>query len=246
MTIAAVTAWGQALGTGIVGPYAIPFSLYDQTQLQVLTVVNNVPTLMVLGTDYTFTSFTQDNKGQCASPAITFTSVVAGGTLIVFLLAPAGTQTTQITNYPTFFPAIHEARFDQLAMKTLQLVQWMGKAIKCPDFEQAGATNQTMPAIADRASKVAGWDANGNLTATAAVPAGSVSFSTFGEALAAIASLTALLNLLGLFTVANQGALAGLTPITNGINIAYQQDTGDYWVYNGIVADWIKLAQVTP
>lgn len=163
MTIPATTAWGSATGTGITGPYAIPFPLYSQSHLTVKTVANGVVTTMALGTDYTFTSWTPDNKGQVASPAITFNSVVAGGTLIVFLLTPPGTQLTAITQQSSFFPALHEVEYDLEAQKTLQLLQWAGKTIKAPDQEYAGQTSLDLPPIASRANLFLGFDANGNI-----------------------------------------------------------------------------------
>ena len=171
MTISATTAWGSAMGTGITGPYAIPFSLYNQTDLTVLLVTNNVPTTMALGTDYSFTSWTPDNKGQVASPAITFTNGVAGGTLIVFLLTPPPSQLTSITNQSAYFPALHEARFDQLDQMDLRLLEWAKKTIKAPDQEQGGATSLTLPPVASRYGKVLGFDANGNILMLGVPPA---------------------------------------------------------------------------
>jgi len=163
VTVPANTAWGSAVGTGITGLYSIPFPLYSQTHLTVETVSNNVPTTLNLGTDYTFTSWLPDNKGQVANPQITFTNPVAGGVEIVFLLFPPGTQLTAITNQFEFFPSLHEAEFDLLAQFTLMLLQWSGKSIKAPDWEYAGQTNQTMPPVAVRSLQLAGWDATGNL-----------------------------------------------------------------------------------
>ena len=251
MTISAATAWGSAVGTGITGPYAIPFALYSQTDLSVLTFSNDMVTKLNLGTDYTFTAWSPDNKGYVGSPAITFTNAVAGGVLIVFLLALPGTQNTAISNYAPYFPSLSEMTFDRLAQMTLQLLEWAKKTAKCPDYEQGGTTNQTMPSVADRASKLAGWDGSGNLTAMLAVPSGSVSFTTTGQLIAQIASIAALLQLLGIFVVANQAGLSGISVLPNVLNLAYEQDTGVVWVYNAIdngsgSAGWNKLATVGP
>jgi len=244
--IGATTAWGSAVGSGITGPYAIPFSLYSQAHLTVLLFSSDTVTTQVLGTNYTFTSFVQDTKGQCASPQITFTNAVANGVLIVFLLAPPDTQLLSISNYAQYAPIVLEQAYDLLTQSVLQLREWAGKTAKAPDQEQSGATSQTMPSKADRSSKGAGWDVNGNLVAIVSVPTGSVSFSTLGTAIAGIANLTSLLSTLGIFLPANAGALAALTPISNSLNLAFQLDTNQLFLYNFSSATWNKVTTGGP
>ena len=209
MTVPSNVAWGSAVGTGIIGPYAIPFGLYTQSWLKILTVANNVPSFPVLGTDYTFTSWTPDNKGWVANPQITFTNPVAGGTLIVFLLMPPGTQQTAISNFSPFFPQIHEMTFDQLTQLSLMLLQWAGKSIKAPDWESAGATNLTLPPVAQRASMYPFFDVNGNLTVVSNLSG--ITLSAYMTSLIAAAqSQQALYAFLGIpFYQVNMSSLTG-------------------------------------
>ena len=163
MTVQNYTAWGSADGSGITGPYNIPFPLYSQSHATILLVTNNVPTSPYLGTDYTFTSWSPLPNGQVVAPQITFTADVPNGTEIIFLLTPPGTQETAITNFSDYMPELHEQEFDLLAQKTLQLLQWAGKTIKAPDWEYAGQANLTLAPISVRASMIQSYDANGNL-----------------------------------------------------------------------------------
>ena len=251
MTIAASTAWGNAVGTGITGPYSIPFPLYSQSNLTVLQVDNSTPTAPVittmnLGTDYTFTSWVADNKGQVASPQITFTDAVDSGILIIFLLTMPATQSTAITNFDRFFPASHESTFDQIIQNIDQLKEWSRKSIKAPDYEANSLSDLTLPCVAARASKVVGMDENGNLTMLTSVPAGSVAFSSTGELIAAIASVNALLQLLNIYIVADGTALAAVTPTNGTLNMAYQVDMDQLWKYNFLRAAWEEIATVQP
>lgn len=244
--ISATTAWGSATGTGITGPYAIPFALYSQSHLTVLQVSNGIATVMNLGTDYTFTAWSPDNKGYVASPAITFTVSVAGGVLIIFLLAPPGTQLVSNSNFSTYSPTMQEQQADILDQKTLQLLEWAKKSIKAPDWEANGLCNLTLPPVASRKNLLVGMDNNGNVSMVSAVPAGSVSFTTTGQIIAAIASVTSLLQTLGINIVANLAAVLALVPVSNTVNLAFQLDTSDLWIYNFTSVAWLKLAQVQP
>ena len=251
--IPANTAWGNAVGSGTTGPFAIPFTLYSQSHLTVLQVNVTVPTVPVvttmnLGTDYTFTAWTPDNKGQVQNPAITFTNAVGAGILIIFLLVLPQTQLTAFTSGP-YSPGAAEAADDILTQMCQQLWQWAAKTVRAPDWEAGGATNLIMPPIAIRANKVAGWDVAGNLIATLASNVGTVTFTAFGQTLVGLASLTALLQLLGLYigpaAVANGAALAAIATPQGGW-IAYQTDTGVLWGYNASAAAWNQISWSQP
>jgi len=215
MTIAANTAWGSAIGSGTTGPFAVPFVLYSQTHLQVLQVSNNVPTTMNLGTDYTFTSWNADNKGQVAAPEITFTTAVAGGVLIVFRLVLPGTQLTAISNFSAFYPQLHEQEFDLEDQYSLMLGEWIQKAVKAPDWESSGnGVNLTLPAISARASLVLGFDASGNVAMYAQGAGGAPPFLT-GYAFASLPAVTSFM-----LAMCTDGPIAA---------------------YNTVLGTWVKL-----
>lgn len=214
MTIPANTAWGSAVGSSITGPYSIPFVMYDQTTLGVIEVANGVPSFPQLGTDYNFTSFVLDEKGQCASPQITFTNPVAAGTLIVFLLVMPGTQLTSITNFDQFFPSEHEVTFDQLLQMSLMLNQWAGKSIKAPDYEFAGQANLTLPSIAQRAMNFLFFDNLGNISLVAGVTNISTAITSYmANILAAVTDIKSFWNYLQL---PNQDYLDPTSPAPSG------------------------------
>jgi hypothetical protein len=224
--ISANTAWGTAVGTGIVGPYSISFPLYSQTHLTVLLVTNGSPAIMALGTDYTFTAWIPDAKGQVAAPQITFAVAVTSGVQIVYFLSLPGTQLANISNFSAFFPSVHEAEFDKLDQFSLMLLEWAKKTIKAPDQEQSGSKILTLPPAAARASLLLGFDAQGNV---------SLSIPT-----------TTTLTLTGLpfHLIANDAALAGLPAISS---LALTQDAGVLWFYNPYDGNgWEKVSITLP
>ena len=251
--IPANTAWGNAVGSGTTGPFAIPFTLYSQSHLTVLQVNVTVPTVPVvttmnLGTDYTFTAWTPDNKGQVQNPAITFTNAVGAGILIIFLLVLPQTQLTAFTSGP-YSPGAAEAADDILTQMCQQLWQWAAKTVRAPDWEAAGLAALTLPPVALRANKFLAFDAGGNAVPSSVSSVGSVTFSTYGQALVALASVTALLQSLGLYigpaAVANGAALAAIAAPQGGW-IAYQTDTGVLWGYNASAVAWNQISWSQP
>ena len=202
MTIEATTAWSSSISAGSAGPFNVPFELYSQADLTIEVVINNIPTTQQLGTDYTFTSWLPDNKGEVANPQITFTgtNIPESGAQIVFLLFPLGTQLTAITNNYAFFPALHEMTFDRLCQMSLMLLQWAGKTVKAPDQEYAGQTNQTLPPIANRKSSYMAQDSNGNLTMIASLTPSTVPVSTYWTNILVLTSQIASLTALGFST----------------------------------------------
>ena len=218
MTIGSSAAYGSAVGSGTTGPFNVPFPLYSQADLTILLVTNSIPVTQALGTDYTFTAWSPDTKGQVASPQVTFTNAVGAGVLIVFLLTPAGTQTTAITNFPQFFPSKHEATFDTLTQRSNQLAESAGKSLKAPDFEQAGATDLTIPPVVTRASMLLGFDASGNAT----VSSPGLSFPLY-----------------------TTYAYADLP--TNGTTFAMAWTTDGYFaMFNTLTSAWEKIGRVSP
>lgn len=161
--ISSPTAWGNAVGTGTTGPFAIPFHLYSQTHLTVLMIVSGVLTTLALGTDYNFTpgTWTPDNKGQVAQPEITTTVAIAGGATLIFLLVLPGTQLTAFTSGP-YSPGADEAADDLLTQLGNMLMERVAKSIRAPDQEFSGnGVNMVVPPIANRVSSVLGFDVNG-------------------------------------------------------------------------------------
>lgn len=178
MTISATTSRGDFTANGTTGPYTIPFPLYSQADLKVIVsdASTNIDTVQVLTADYTFTSFTQDNTGQCASPQITFVSAVPSGNHIAVILNPPGTQLTDIKNQGTFFASSHEVEMDKLALKDLSIQNSILGAVRIPLSEDPASFTMTLPRKALRLNQVLATDQNGNLTL--------LSYSTANQVLA--------------------------------------------------------------
>ncbi len=212
------TAWGSAAGTGTTGPFAIPFPLYNQTHLTVLQVLAGMLTIPALGTAYTFTSWSPDNKGQVAAPAITFASAVPGGAVLVFLLMLPGTQLTAYTSGP-YSPGAEEATDDLITQLCNMLMERVAKSVRAPDQEYSGnGVNLTLPPIAIRSSLVLGFDGLGNVAMYAGTGNGIPPIT--GYAFAALPAMT-------IFAIAmcTDGPIAA---------------------YNTVLGKWVKLGMVDP
>ena len=252
--ISANTAWGNAVGTGITGPYSIPFALYSQSHLTVIEVDNTTPTAPVvttmnLGTDYAFTSWLPDTKGFVSAPQITFVATVTAGFLIIFLLTPPGTQLVSNSNFAQYSPTMQEQQADIEDQYSLRINELVSKALRCPNWESSAAVDMTIPSVAIRANKFLAFDVNGKPTMSTVSSIGSVTFTAFGQTLVALASLTSLLQLLGLYigpaSVANGAALAAIATPQGGW-IAYQIDTGSFWAYNASATAWQQIPWSNP
>ncbi len=159
------TAWGSAVGGGTTGPFSIPFPLYNQSHLMVIQVIVGPPivvTTKYLGIDFSFTSWSPDNKGQVADPEITFSANVTGGALLIFALMPPVTQLTQFSAGP-YSPGAEEASEDLATQVMAMLYERVAKSVRAPDYEQSLVNNLVLPAASVRASQVIGFDASGNL-----------------------------------------------------------------------------------
>ena len=249
MTIALTSIRQDYTGSGITGPYTFPFCVFNLADLKVITTdLNGNDTILVLNVDYTVvgikgpTDFSQGGT-------ITLTNALTTGFHLAILSNESGTQPTSIKNNSAYYAYLHENEFDRLSLFDLNMLEKIKKAIVAPDSEPAGTTNQVMPHVAQRANKIAGWDVNGNLTATLLANVGSVSFSVYGLTLVALASVTLLLQSLGLFigpaAVANGAALAAIVNPQGGW-IAYQTDTGVLWGYNAQATAWYQISWSTP
>lgn len=175
--ISAITAWASVVGNGTTGPFSVPFPLYKQSHLKLILDNNGTISTLALGTDYTFSSFVQDNKNQCQSPAITFVNNTIVGATYVFLLNLPLTQLTDISNFSQYFPQLHEQEMDMLDQGTLMMNERINKSIKAPDAESSSQVNFTLPLAALRAGALIGFDAatgNNLVMVTSQIPQANV------------------------------------------------------------------------
>lgn len=246
VTVANQSIRNDYTGSGSTGPFGFSFPLQSISDLKVIqTDLSGVDTTLILTTDYTVVGIKAPTD-YSSGGNVTLTNALTSGFHLALVANENGTQNTSIKNNSQYYASLHENQFDYRAITDLQLLEKVNKAIIAPDSEPAGTTNLTLPNVTQRASKALGFDSLGNVAMIQQVPPGSVAFTGTGITVAQAATLTALLNLLGIFVVADQASLAGLTPVASGFNLAYQQDLGNMWLYNSVAAAWQQIGLATP
>jgi len=161
MTIASQTRTaGPYVGTGLVSAYPFAFRVFASSDLVVVvTATNGVSTTLVLDSDYTVAL----NLDQNTSPGgtITLSHALASGYAMVITSAMPATQGVSLPNGGAFYPEIIEAALDKLtilAQESRTGVAIPGRAMRVP----LGESIADIPRLADRTSRILGFDSSGN------------------------------------------------------------------------------------
>lgn len=143
------------------GAQALPVPFYFLEDAHIKVIKSGSPDLVLTkGTDYTITGATDDDGGTVTTIAGTVADLQAGD-IITIKRDIAITQTVNYV-YNDRFPAeTHERALDKLTMIVQQLKEVTDRSVQFPETEVAG-TGNIMPAAADRAAKLFGFDASGN------------------------------------------------------------------------------------
>ena len=163
MTISSTTVKNSYSGNGSTTAFAYTFKIFANTDLQVIIRSSTgTETVKSLTTHYTVSGV-----GDASGGNVTFTSgnIPASGETVVIRRAVPQTQAIDyIANDP--FPAeSHEEGLDRATMTTQQVQEELDRSIKLSRTNTMTSTEFTVGAT-DRASKVLGFDANGELTVT--------------------------------------------------------------------------------
>ena len=164
MTIASTAIRADYTASGIAGPYTFPFCLFNILDLQVITTdLSGVDDILTYGSDYTAVGIKAANDFT-EGGTVTFASAVTSGYHIALISNVDGTQPASIKNNTDYYAYLHENEFDRLAIADLQNFEALQRAILAPKSEPDSAT-LTLPSAANRALKLLGFDANGDLAA---------------------------------------------------------------------------------
>ena len=163
MTVSSTTVKNSYSGNGSTTEFAYTFKILVNSDLQVIIRSST-------GTETTktiTTHYTVAGAGDASGGSITFTSCnipASGETVVVRRNVPQTQAIDYIANDP--FPAeTHEEGLDRAAMVAQQLSEEADRSIKLSRTNTMNSTEFSVGAT-DRASKVLGFDANGELTVT--------------------------------------------------------------------------------
>ena len=163
MTVSSTTVKNSYSGNGSTTQFAYTFKILVNSDLQVIIRSST-------GTETTKTitpHYTVAGAGDASGGSITFTSgntPASGETVVIRRNVPQTQAIDYIANDP--FPAeTHEEGLDRAAMVAQQLSEEGDRSIKLSRTNTMTSTEFSVGAT-DRASKVLGFDANGELTVT--------------------------------------------------------------------------------
>jgi len=139
-------------GSAGVGPYAFPFEVLTNTDINVY----KNDTLLTLTTNYTVTISPTLGTGS-----ITLVVAATGSDRITIVGARAVQRTTDFTTGGDFFANTLNDEMDSQTILTQQIAETAERSIKAPVTDPTNI-NMTLPKNTDRAGKFLGFDVNGN------------------------------------------------------------------------------------
>lgn len=128
MTVSTEVNQAAYTGNGITTVFPYTFRILNSNNLTVTRIdLQEVETLLTLGTDYTVTGAGTYNGG-----AVTLPQPLPSGYSLVIERDLAAVQETDLRNQGTFFAEVHEDVFDYLTMLVQQVTSWLRLALRRP------------------------------------------------------------------------------------------------------------------
>lgn len=128
MTVSTEVNQAAYTGNGVTTVFPYTFRILNSNNLTVTRIdLQEVETLLTLGTDYTVTGAGTYNGG-----AVTLPQPLPSGYSLVIERDLAAVQETDLRNQGTFFAEVHEDVFDYLTMLVQQVTSWLRLALRRP------------------------------------------------------------------------------------------------------------------
>lgn len=157
MTISSEVARIDYSGSGIVGPFPIPFKFTDAEDLLVVKTeaATGIGVTLVLTTDYLVTG-----AGDPAGGNLTLTAPLAVTHRIAIIRDPSALQLVDYTENDKFPAETHEGALDKLTMLAQRLYEIINRSIRVQEGDQGAVI---VPPSAQRAGKYLVFDGAGNV-----------------------------------------------------------------------------------
>ena len=217
MTVANQTNRIAAVGNAAIGqevPFSFPYAATSDITVYSRVTATGVETLLAKTTNYTLTE-PSDTGGTLT----TVTAVAATSEIHIIRDTPK-TQALDLEAGGSFSAEDVEDALDKNTRLIIENKDSLDRALRAPATD-AATLDLEIPNSVDRASKVLSFDSDGNVTASEAVPEGSVTFTAFGTNMAETATATTARTLLelGWFDIRAYGAGTGESAATNATAI---------------------------
>mgnify|MGYP001576084687 CR=1 FL=1 len=170
-TVNEVTAANRYSGNGSTTVFSYGFKILANTDIEV--VVDS--TVKVLTTDYTVSGV-----GVSGGGSVTFLTAPASGTVVTLLRKQPAAQSSTYTTNEAFSSERVEKDYDKLVMQMQQAKELASRSYHVPATEPGTAVIATVPSLALRANKYAGWNASGEPTALDPTSASGTSVTATG------------------------------------------------------------------
>jgi microcystin-dependent protein len=155
--------------------FTYDFPIYAATDLSVRRVRGGFETPLTLGVDYTVAGVQEQVGGT-----ITLTTPALAADILLLRSAQPVTRTTDFQDGGDLPAITLDTELNRFTISLQQLGADLSATMRRPDSD---AIDLTLPAVADRANKVVGFDANGNLAVFAVTTTGAISATPFGASL---------------------------------------------------------------
>lgn len=156
MTISTSVSRIDYVGNGTTTAFAVPFAFFDATEIRVISRVisTGVETVQVLNTNYTVSG----GNGSTG----TVTAVVAPASTVQWSILRNTRRTQDVDYQPNDpFPAeTHERALDRIVAVLQEVERDALRSIRAAETDSTASL--TLPTQGERASRILGFDANGN------------------------------------------------------------------------------------
>ena len=155
---------GPYIGSGAAATFPFDFKVFTTADLKVvqLQLSTSTETVLALTTDYTAILNADQNSNPGGSITLTAGNLASGYNLIITSdVLPL--QETDLTNQGGFYPEVINDALDKAVIQIQQIQDAVNRSIKLSTTNTINSTEFTETASA-RASKVLGFDSNGELT----------------------------------------------------------------------------------
>ena len=163
---------GPFTGDGVSTNFPFLFKVFLSTDILVesLVVATGAVSTLALTSAYTVAL----NASQDSNPGgtVTLLTALAVGTTLIVTSDIADLQPTEYLNQGGFYPEVLTASLDRLTILVQQLAVTLGLCLQAPLVD--GSATVTLPAAAERAGQLLGFDSNGNATLIGVAAGGTV------------------------------------------------------------------------
>lgn len=156
--------------------------------------LSNADILVGLGAVQQTTGFTISGAGSDSGGNVTFAVAPAVGVRVTLIRAPVANQLIDFVNGQTVFENVLDTGLDKLTMICQYLLRASARSIRLSDFDPYNTPSLVLPTVADRASRLLGFDVNGSPTSVMPNPGGPNGTVVIGGIVDATAAGRALLS----------------------------------------------------